>query len=162
MRAGGLNFREAPEDGGSAGGIRAGGVSADDGAHAAQAGAAGGKAGLIDMDEAFYERVYAQVRQVPPGTVCTYGAIAELAGYPRAAREVGLAMSRVQRAWNLPCHRIVNAKGTLAPSYAFGGKANQRKLLEDEGVTFLDEDTIDMKRHRWPPSNEPEQLSLGI
>ena len=156
MRAGGLNFREAPEDGGHAGAAPESG-----GAHTAQAGtgAGTGKAGLIDMDEAFYERVYAQVRQVPPGTVCT---IAELAGYPRAAREVGLAMSRVQRAWNLPCHRIVNAKGTLAPSYAFGGKANQRKLLEDEGVTFLDEDTIDMKRHRWPPSNEPEQLSLGI
>ena len=145
MRAGGLNFREAPEDGGHAGAAPESG-----GAHTAQAGtgAGTGKAGLIDMDEAFYERVYAQVRQVPPGTVCTYGTIAELAGYPRAAREVGLAMSRVQRAWNLPCHRIVNAKGTLAPSYAFGGKANQRKLLEDEGVTFLDEDTIDMKRHR--------------
>lgn len=107
-------------------------------------------AGLIEMDETFYERVYEQVRKVPSGSVCTYGTIAELAGYPRASREVGYAMSRAQRAWELPCHRIVNAKGTLAPSYAFGGKENQRALLEAEGVAFLDDDTIDMRHHRWP------------
>ena len=114
------------------------------------------------MDETFYERVYEQVRKVPSGSVCTYGTIAELAGYPRASREVGYAMSRAQRAWELPCHRIVNAKGTLAPSYAFGGKENQRALLEAEGVAFLDDDTIDMRHHRWPPSDEPEQLTLGL
>ena len=119
-------------------------------------------AGLIEMDETFYERVYEQVRKVPSGSVCTYGTIAELAGYPRASREVGYAMSRAQRAWALPCHRIVNAKGTLAPSYAFGGKENQRALLEAEGVAFLDDDTIDMRHHRWPPSDEPEQLTLGL
>ena len=112
-------------------------------------------AGLIEMDETFYERVYEQVRKVPSGSVCTYGTIAELAGYPRASREVGYAMSRAQRAWELPCHRIVNAKGTLAPSY-------QRALLEAEGVAFLDDDTIDMRHHRWPPSDEPEQLTLGL
>lgn len=114
------------------------------------------------MDEMFYRRVYDQVRLVPAGSVCTYGTIAGLAGYPRASREVGLAMSRVQREWNLPCHRIVNAKGTLAPTYAFGGKENQRRLLEEEGVTFLDDGTINMKRHQWPPTNEPEQLTLGF
>ena len=68
-------------------------------------------AGLIEMDETFYERVYEQVRKVPSGSVSAYGTIAELAGYPRASREVGYAMSRAQRAWELPCHRIVNAKG---------------------------------------------------
>ena len=117
-------------------------------------------AGLIQMDEEFFARVYEQVRLVPYGAVCTYGNIAEHAGYPQAAREVGYAMSRVQRAWNLPCHRIVNAKGTLAPAYAFGGKARQRQLLEAEGVTFLDGDTINMNKHQWPPDDEPEQLSL--
>ena len=87
--------------------------------------------GMIEMDEEFFERVYAQVRRVPAGSVCTYGTIAELAGCPKASREVGLAMSRVQRGWNLPCHRIVNAKGTLAPTYAFGGQRVQRQLLEE-------------------------------
>ena len=120
---------------------------------------------MIEMDEAFFERVYAQVRCVPAGSVCTYGTIAELAGYPKASREVGLAMSRVQSGWNLPCHRIVNAKGTLAPTYAFGGQRVQRQLLEDEGVAFVDDETIDMVRHRWPPCDEPggpEQLALPL
>lgn len=120
--------------------------------------------GFIKLDETFYERVYEQVRRVPAGTVCTYGDIADMAGYPRAAREVGLAMSRVQSGWGLPCHRIVNARGTLAPSYAFGGKDKQRELLEAEGVTFLSDGTIDMKAHRYPPRPEAEdsQLSLGL
>ena len=39
---------------------------------------------------------------------------------------------------------------------------NQRALLEAEGVAFLDDDTIDMRHHRWPPSDEPEQLTLGL
>lgn len=118
--------------------------------------------GLVEMDDAFYERVYEQVSAVPHGTVCTYGDIAALAGYPKAAREVGYAMKRVQRGWNLPCHRIVNIKGTLAPTYAFGGKEKQRQLLEEEGVTFIDAETIDMQAHRWPPQpeEEPDQMSL--
>lgn len=115
---------------------------------------------MIEMDEAFFDRVYDQVRAVPSGTVCTYGTIARLAGYEGASREVGVAMSRVQSAWNLPCHRIVNAKGTLAPSYAFGGKDRQRHLLEGEGVTFIDDDTIDMDKHVWPLSERPRQMSL--
>ena len=128
--------------------------------------AEGGRpSGLVEMDEVFFERVYEQVARVPAGTVCTYGTIAELAGYPRASREVGFAMSRALSEWDLPYHRIVNAKGTLAPTYAFGGQRVQRQLLEDEGVAFVDDETIDMARHRWPPCDEPggpEQLALPL
>ena len=88
------------------------------------------------IDKTFCKRVYEQVAQVPVGHVCTYGKIAELAGYPNAAREVGRAMSLVQPEQDLNPHRIVNAKGTLAPYDVFGGQTIQRKLLEDEGVTF--------------------------
>jgi methylated-DNA-protein-cysteine methyltransferase-like protein len=115
--------------------------------------------GAHTLDEEFLRRVYDEVRQVPAGWVCTYGTIAERAGYPREARAVGTAMSRVKPAMHLPCHRIVNAKGTLAPAHVFGGPGRQRALLEAEGVTFLNEDTIDMKKHRWPPV-EDDQLAL--
>ena len=118
--------------------------------------------GLLDLDDEFFDRVYEQVEKVPSGTVCTYGSIAELAGYPKASREVGIAMSRVTADLNLPCHRIVNAKGTLAPSYAFGGQEKQRQLLEEEGVAFIDEETINMRKHRWPLGDEPEQLTLQL
>ena len=118
------------------------------------------------IDKEFCKRVYEQVAKVPQGFVCTYGKIAELAGYPGAAREVGRAMSMVEPEQNLNPHRIVNAKGTLAPYDVFGGEAVQRKLLEDEGVTFKANGNIDMSKHLWPlqdnakDSDSGEQLSL--
>ncbi|MDL2213965.1 MGMT family protein [Clostridia bacterium OttesenSCG-928-O13] len=113
------------------------------------------------MDAQFFERVYAQVAGIPAGKVCTYGKIAELAGYPKASREVGLAMSRVPSGTNLPCHRVVNKNGTLAPDYAFGGKEQQRKLLQKEGVAFHGDGSIDMQKHLWPDDSPVEQLSFG-
>lgn len=115
---------------------------------------------MIEMDEQFYESVYSQVALIPFGKVCTYGKIAELAGYTRASREVGIAMSQVKKELILPCHRVVNKNGTLAPQYAFGGKKEQRKLLEDEGVTFKDDGTIDVQKHLWPNDFPMEQLTL--
>lgn len=116
--------------------------------------------GMIPMDRQFYERVYEQVLKIPMGKVCTYGKIAELAGYPNASREVGLAMSRVQNGMKLPCHRVINKKGTLAPDYAFGGTARQKKLLQEEGVTFLDDGTVNMQRHLWPNETGFTQMTL--
>ena len=54
---------------------------------------------------------------------------------------------------------------TFMYTYAFGGQRVQRQLLEDEGVAFVDDETIDMARHRWPPCDEPggpEQLALPL
>ena len=39
-----------------------------------------------------YDRIHAVVRRIPKGRVATYGQIAELAGLPGHAREVGYAM----------------------------------------------------------------------
>lgn len=116
--------------------------------------------GMIEMDKTFYQCVYEQVAKIPAGKVCTYGKIAELAGYPEAFREVGLAMSRVPSGTNLPCHRVVNKKGTLAPDYAFGGVSQQEKLLRNEGVAFREDGSINMKRHLWPDDSPCGQMSL--
>lgn len=115
---------------------------------------------MLEMDETFVQRVYAQVAAVPFGRVATYGKIAELAGYPRASREVGVVLGRVPDKSPLPCHRIVNKNGTLAPSHAFGSQARQRAMLADEGVTFLPDGTIDIPRHLWPDDPQGRQVSL--
>lgn len=112
------------------------------------------------IDKTFCKRVYEQVAQVPVGHVCTYGKIAELAGYPNAAREVGRAMSLVQPEQDLNPHRIVNAKGTLAPYDVFGGQTIQRKLLEDEGVTFKANGNINMQKHMWPVQEEDARQNI--
>jgi methylated-DNA-protein-cysteine methyltransferase related protein len=96
----------------------------------------------------FFSKVYDLVEQIPEGRVMTYGQIAALLGHPRGARLVGWAMHSVPGGRLLPCHRVVNKTGTLAPSHIFG-EDEQRKLLEKEGVTFRENGSIDMKKHLW-------------
>ena len=97
----------------------------------------------------FFKRVYDIVAQIPTGCVMSYGQIAQILGHPRAARAVGFAMNGAPPERNLPCHRVVNRHGTMAPGYLFGGQENQRLLLDQEGVTFLADGRIDMKKHLW-------------
>jgi methylated-DNA-protein-cysteine methyltransferase-like protein len=97
----------------------------------------------------FFQKVYDIVAQVPAGCVITYGQIAVMAGNPRCARIVGYAMYGAPPGRNLPCHRVVNRKGTLSPRFVFGGQECQRRLLEQEGVTFTEKGCIDMKKHLW-------------
>lgn len=98
----------------------------------------------------FFERVYEVVEQIPEGMVATYGQVAKLVGEPRKARYVGFALHVNPRPGEIPCHRVVFADGRLASGFAFGGPGVQRRLLEDEGVEFLDEDRVDLDTYRWP------------
>ena len=100
-----------------------------------------------------YERMYAWAAQIPPGCVATYGQLAFLAGIPRGARLCGQAMCHVPDGYDIPCHRVVTWDGRCAPGFA-----EQRSLLEKEGVTFLPSGQVDMKRHVWVPI--PSLLSL--
>ncbi|MDD2954690.1 MAG: MGMT family protein [Oscillospiraceae bacterium] len=90
----------------------------------------------------FFDRVYQAAAQIPRGRVTTYGQLAFLAGYPRRARMAGRAMAFAPQ--GLPCHRVVNSQGRTAP-----GWAEQRRLLEAEGVAFRENGCVDMKRFRW-------------
>ena len=98
------------------------------------------------------ERVYHLVAQIPKGKVATYGQLALLAGSPRASRIVGAAMYRAPS--GLPCHRVLYRDGTLCCDQAFGGKEIQRQLLEAEGVDFLPDGRVDLKRCLWPGPEE--------
>ena len=109
--------------------------------------AGGEKWFIMEKDSGMFERIYKLVSRVPEGKVATYGQIALMAGHPRAARMVGFALGRAHE--GLPCHRIVNRLGTLAPGDVFGGRDFQRRLLEGEGVTFREDGRIDMERHLW-------------
>ena len=101
------------------------------------------------VDAAFAEQVYEAVARIPRGKVATYGQIAAQVGDTLAGREGGHIMSCAPSGRNLPCHRVVNRTGALAPDYAFGGQEKQRALLEAEGVTFLADGRIDMTLHLW-------------
>ena len=73
----------------------------------------------------FYEKVYEYLLSVPKGKVVTYGMIARAIGHPRASRQVGNALHHNPRPGIIPCHRVVNREGRLAPAFAFGGWEKQ-------------------------------------
>ena len=100
------------------------------------------------MSGSFYERIYLAVRQIPRGRVATYGQIAAMAGNGGAARVVGNALHVNPQPGVIPCHRVVNAQGRLAPHFAFGGDAEQQRLLEAEGVTVRDHH-VDLREFQW-------------
>ena len=92
----------------------------------------------------FYNVVYDKVKEIPKGKVATYGQIAALCGSPRASRAVGYALHFNPEPGVIPCHRVVNRFGFLAPSFAFGGKEVQKTLLEKENVEFNDDFAVDL------------------
>ena len=96
----------------------------------------------------FRDDVYAAVQTVPRGNVATYAQIALMSGHRGAARAVGNALHVNPTPIVVLCHRIVNAKGYLAPDFAFGGVDEQRKLLEAEGVEVRD-GRVDLSKYQF-------------
>jgi methylated-DNA-protein-cysteine methyltransferase-like protein len=100
----------------------------------------------------FPQRVYAIVRQVPRGSVITYGTIARLLGDPRRAREVGWAMAATpNESPPIPAHRVINARGELSAARSFGSYAILRHKLEAEGIVFEGDGRVDLDRYLWLP-----------
>jgi O-6-methylguanine DNA methyltransferase len=86
------------------------------------------------MTSEFTARVLSIVRRIPRGRVATYGEVAALAGYPRAARAVGTVMRTSHRP-DVPYHRVIAAGGRLG---GFGGNEGiKRALLAAEGVIVI-------------------------
>ena len=94
-----------------------------------------------------FEKIYEVVKSIPKGKVATYGQVALLAGNPRWARVVGYALHVNPEPGIIPCHRVVNREGKVAPSFAFGGEGVQRQLLESEGIVFESDGRIDLEKY---------------
>lgn len=97
----------------------------------------------MDKDT-FQQEVYNVVAAIPSGRVMTYGQIAYLVGRPQCSRMVGHVMHGVPDGLHLPCHRVVNGQGRLAPFWA-----EQKTLLKAEGVVFRKNGYVDMKKCQW-------------
>jgi methylated-DNA-protein-cysteine methyltransferase related protein len=96
-------------------------------------------------------RIYAVVRRVPHGRVATYGQIAELAGLPGHARQVGYALHALPDESRVPWHRVLNAAGAVSLRRVPGSELTQRQLLEREGVRFDARGRVALARVRWRP-----------
>lgn len=80
----------------------------------------------------FKERVQQAVRSIPKGETRTYGEVAQAAGYPRAARAVGMIMANNDDT-TVPCHRVIRADGKLGGYNAINGPSKEA-LLRAEGA----------------------------
>jgi len=100
------------------------------------------------MSKNSYEKIYEVVKQIPKGTVATYGQVAALAGNKRWARVVGYALHVNPDPEGIPCYRVVNAKGELSGEFAFGGPGVQAKLLEAEGIEVIN-GKVDLDKYQW-------------
>ena len=94
-----------------------------------------------------FEIIYEVVKSIPKGKVATYGQVARLAGNPRWSRVVGYALHVNPAPGVIPCHRVVNREGKVAPAFAFGGSDIQRELLEAEGIVFEEDGHVDLKKY---------------
>jgi methylated-DNA-protein-cysteine methyltransferase-like protein len=105
----------------------------------------------------FSEEVYQLTKTIPKGKVMTYGQIAKELGKPRAARAVGNALHHNPNPKTIPCHRVVNKEGRLAPGFSSRGRRasglcgwrEHKKRLVAEGVKFKDEKHVDLKKHKF-------------
>ena len=103
------------------------------------------------VDTHFTRRVLSVVRRVPVGRVTTYGAVARLAGKPRAARAVGNIMRDAKQP-GLPYHRVIAAGGRLG---GYGGNtALKRALLVAEGLVVSGTRVKSFESVKWPPSQK--------
>lgn len=96
----------------------------------------------------FSQQVYDLVKKIPSGRVVTYGQIAGKLG-TRDARKVGWALHANKPENRVPCHRVVNKNGRLAPDFAFDGPEEQRRRLEAEGVRFLPDGRVDLEKYGY-------------
>ena len=101
-----------------------------------------------------FEQVYDLVRTIPKGRVMTYGQISEVMASRLSRRAVGWMIHRCPD--GTPWQRVVNASGGCStdrmPDFP---KGLQRSLLEEEGVKFRANGTLDLEIYRWWPDGPP-------
>ena len=96
-------------------------------------------------------RIWETIKDIPPGCVANYGQIAEIAGIPRGARQVGYALRHTPAGLNLPWHRVVQSSGRSAFDANSRAYRTQRDRLAEEGVVMLNR-KVDMRKYRWEPN----------
>ena len=100
------------------------------------------------MADSLSDRINELILRIPPGTVASYGQIADMAGNPRAARQVVRVLHSRSHSHRLPWHRVINSKGQISLPEG-GGREEQSALLAAEGVEVDVRGRISLSRHGW-------------
>ena len=95
-------------------------------------------------------RIWETIQDIPKGAVANYGQIAEIAGIPRGARQVGYALRHTPKDLDLPWYRVITSSGKSAFDPNSRHYRLQRDRLAEEGVPLI-KGRVDMKKYRWEP-----------
>jgi len=106
-----------------------------------------------DASESFAKRVLSITRRVPYGRVTSYGDIATLAGFPRAARGVGRILGSLPAGSDVPWWRVIRSTGAISAPGPVG--TLQAALLGQEGVRVNRGTVVRLDRHRWQGDHGP-------
>jgi len=89
------------------------------------------------------------VRQIPRGSVATYGQIAKLAGIPRNSRQVGSVLKNLPAGSSVPWFRVVNSRGEISLRGDGSCQSVQRIKLEKEKIEFDGRGRVSLSRFAW-------------
>jgi methylated-DNA-protein-cysteine methyltransferase related protein len=107
--------------------------------------------GSAEMDRiARMHRIWDTIGDIPRGNVASYGQVAEIAGIPRGARQVGYALRNLPEGHDVPWHRVLQASGRIAFARGSRGYREQRKRLLEEDIAVIG-GRVDMQEYRWQP-----------
>jgi methylated-DNA-protein-cysteine methyltransferase related protein len=95
-------------------------------------------------------RIWAVVGDIPEGMVASYGQVAEVAGIPRGARQVGYALKHLPDDLEVPWHRVVRSCGRLAFDSNSRAYKRQKQRLFVENVVVT-RGRVSMKKYGWQP-----------
>lgn len=98
----------------------------------------------------YFDLVYEVTRNIPPGRVSTYGAIADFLSLG-SARMVGWALNQCHGLRDVPAHRVVNSKGELSGRMHFKPPSAMAARLRKEGVKVKEDRVVDFEKLFWHP-----------
>jgi methylated-DNA-protein-cysteine methyltransferase-like protein len=124
--------------------------------------------------DTFYPIVWNIVRQIPSGVVSTYGQIASMISPPPGVdpvdydrlgpRWVGKAMNAVSGKDDptVPWQRVINGQGGISLPEGSKSAIEQRRRLENEGLTFDKKEHIDLNIASWDGPDEDWLSENGL
>jgi methylated-DNA-protein-cysteine methyltransferase-like protein len=95
-------------------------------------------------------RIWETITEIPRGNVASYGQVAEIAGSPRGARQVGYALRNLPDGHDVPWHRVLQVSGRIAVKQGSRAYKEQRERLMMENVAVIS-GKVDMQKYRWQP-----------
>jgi AraC family transcriptional regulator of adaptative response/methylated-DNA-[protein]-cysteine methyltransferase len=100
---------------------------------------------LAPVGSPFQLRVWTELQRIPAGRTRSYAEMAARLGIPKGPRAVGRANGSNMLALVIPCHRVINADGSLC-GYA-GGLWRKQRLLEHERKASAPQVSLTAKTH---------------